>query len=371
MNSIFNGQPFISMRVTERCNFRCKYCGNKFRNEDMTEDVAFESLDKIKRFFAAKGGSSFDILFNGGEPLLMSGLIKKILLSLPENCGGRILTNGSLISGLEDLYEVRDRISLTISQDGDLETQLRNRNESVSMEFINIGKEFKNLSISRTLSPDNVHKMIPDFYYLKELTGGKMVTHTLNGCWKWDEEQRQLLKQGLLDIFIHDTTHEPLVFPYAFRRNSITKQWESDKSHETCCNRSFTVLADGTICFCYIDYILDLDKKFDFEKSCSSQGCHTIEKPAPCQACKFSSLCGYCSVAFNDLYHKNPESYDNNESLIAVFNGNHDLNPPDSILCFYYKTLNELLEEYGDKLLWNTFAYTKNTNLLNSLIGAN
>lgn len=71
----------LTLEVTGRCNFRCKYCiyseeydGNRdFNSEDMTWDTARKAIDLA----LAHSGDCVSITFYGGEPLLNYDLIKQ------------------------------------------------------------------------------------------------------------------------------------------------------------------------------------------------------------------------------------------------------------------------------------------------------
>ena len=88
------------------CNFACPYCyeGDMKGNHYMSDEVADRLIDFIKERFT-DDKKSLIIDFYGGEPLLSTGLIKRIsqeLKSLTKARGGSynftLVTNGSLFS---------------------------------------------------------------------------------------------------------------------------------------------------------------------------------------------------------------------------------------------------------------------------------
>src|SRR5690625_758400 len=99
------GRPIRDLRisVTDRCNFRCRYCmpkeifGDDFEFMKREELLSFEELERIARIYADLGVKKLRI--TGGEPLLRKDLHELIakLDSIPgiEDIG--MTTNGMQI----------------------------------------------------------------------------------------------------------------------------------------------------------------------------------------------------------------------------------------------------------------------------------
>jgi len=68
----------LRLSVTDRCNFRCRYCmpkerfGEDFQFLPRSEVLSFEELERVAKQFVALGVEKLRI--TGGEPLLRSGL---------------------------------------------------------------------------------------------------------------------------------------------------------------------------------------------------------------------------------------------------------------------------------------------------------
>src|ERR1700674_1967187 len=74
------GRPVRDLRisVTDRCNFRCRYCmprevyGAGFEFLPRGEILSFEEIERVARIFAAQGVRKLRL--TGGEPLLRHDL---------------------------------------------------------------------------------------------------------------------------------------------------------------------------------------------------------------------------------------------------------------------------------------------------------
>lgn len=104
------GRPLRDLRisVTDRCNFRCRYCmpKEKFDKEAAflahTEILSFEEIERICRIAVENGVEK--VRLTGGEPLLRKGienLIAKLVVLKTHNgqpLDVAITTNGSALS---------------------------------------------------------------------------------------------------------------------------------------------------------------------------------------------------------------------------------------------------------------------------------
>jgi len=134
------GKPYphlVYFILTEKCNFRCKYCFIKNQESpdhnsgNMTPEVAIKGLDFFCRLVAEdpkQFESEKTIVFYGGEPLL-NWTVLKILLGkieeyiqsgkLPKKTILNMVTNGSLVTG-EIAKKLKDcNVQVSISIDGD------------------------------------------------------------------------------------------------------------------------------------------------------------------------------------------------------------------------------------------------------------
>ena len=123
------GRPLRDVRIsiTDRCNFRCRYCMPKEKFEkdhcflSHTEVLSFEEIIRLGRIFAANGVEK--IRLTGGEPLLRKGiefLIEE--LSKLKTWNGKpldvaVTTNGAALSAKAKSLAAAGLKRLTVSLD--------------------------------------------------------------------------------------------------------------------------------------------------------------------------------------------------------------------------------------------------------------
>jgi cyclic pyranopterin phosphate synthase len=117
------GRPLSDLRisVTDRCNFRCRYCmpRERFGAEHVflprSELLSFE---EIARFVALLGGNLRKVRLTGGEPLLRKGLPELIrMLRSTTDANIALTTNGVLLPKLAGALADAGLHRLTVSLD--------------------------------------------------------------------------------------------------------------------------------------------------------------------------------------------------------------------------------------------------------------
>ena len=99
----------VSIRLTDRCNSKCEYCGIKYKGKELTTEEVFHIIDKI-----AKDCIHIDLL--GGEPLLRKDIDEIIEYASKKDVMLQVTTNGFLVENhLDALKKVN---KLVISLDG-------------------------------------------------------------------------------------------------------------------------------------------------------------------------------------------------------------------------------------------------------------
>ena len=186
----------IFLYLTERCNYRCKYCYVRANVGEKTHDMSEEVADKFVRLLPAlvKGSPSKDIyiIFYGGEPLLEFDMLKYIVEKVEsesqvdklrnKNIQFRLVTNGSLVTEHTANYLFRHNVRTAVSIDGqkaihDKMRVLKNGEGSYShtIRGYNILKEYGFGEISLSISVHNVLHLKDVTKYLVEELGAKAI----------------------------------------------------------------------------------------------------------------------------------------------------------------------------------------------------
>lgn len=135
------GRPLRDLRisVTDRCNFRCRYCMPKEKFENgvpflaHTEVLSFEEIERMARI-AVEGGVE-KIRLTGGEPLLRKG-IERLIAKLTElkthrgkNLDVAVTTNGSALVAKAKALADAGLSRVTVSLDALDETLFQSIND--------------------------------------------------------------------------------------------------------------------------------------------------------------------------------------------------------------------------------------------------
>jgi cyclic pyranopterin phosphate synthase len=113
----------LRISVTDRCNFRCRYCmprevfGRDYEFLPKADILTFEELERLARVFAQLGVEK--IRLTGGEPLLRRNLDRLIenLAAIPQISDLTLTTNGSLLAEMAVKLRSAGLKRLTVSLD--------------------------------------------------------------------------------------------------------------------------------------------------------------------------------------------------------------------------------------------------------------
>ena len=97
------------------CKKRCLFCHNPemftMKKDNMTELELVNKIKRYKTYFGKKGG----VTFSGGEPLLQTNFLIKVLKELKkENINVAIETSGDYLGDIDELLKYTDIIILDI-----------------------------------------------------------------------------------------------------------------------------------------------------------------------------------------------------------------------------------------------------------------
>lgn len=110
---------YLRISVTDRCNFRCRYCmppdGLEWRARD--EILTFEEIDRLARLFARLGVDK--IRLTGGEPTVRKGIDELIakLSKIPGVDSLLMTTNGTTLAAQAAAYRQAGLTGLNVSLD--------------------------------------------------------------------------------------------------------------------------------------------------------------------------------------------------------------------------------------------------------------
>ena len=127
----------FSLAIAQRCNLACTYCfaqGGSFGDtaQNMTSEVAFSAVDTL--LAAAPPGTSVNLAFMGGEPLLNRSVLHATTKYAAERASAQgvmvrfaITTNGSAVTPSDCEFFHQYGFSVTVSLDGTAEQHNRLR----------------------------------------------------------------------------------------------------------------------------------------------------------------------------------------------------------------------------------------------------
>lgn len=187
----------LVLNVTERCNFRCKYCifsGEYFyrrshSKRQMSLRTAIKAVDFLKDHSSA--AENLSVTFYGGEPLLNYNLIESVISYCKDKFSQGVLhsltTNASLLDDEKIDYFIKNSVYLVISIDGPEVLHDRYRRDikgrKTFRKVLNVIKKISNLD--------------PEYYY-SHVSFSSVVPHPL-----WFGEYYDFLKEN--PLFINNT----------------------------------------------------------------------------------------------------------------------------------------------------------------------
>jgi uncharacterized protein len=126
----------VWLLLTDKCNLRCKYCWSEGK-EESSGIMTAETADKAMQFLMRYAAEDVGITFFGGEPLLNLPVLKHVFEKHPHQRYG-IYTNATLLTDelVDYFYKRRDFIQITISMDGNTQTQILNRGKMPDIRLV-------------------------------------------------------------------------------------------------------------------------------------------------------------------------------------------------------------------------------------------
>lgn len=125
----------LRISVTDRCNFRCRYCmprevyGADWQFLDRSDILSFEEITRVARIVAGQGVRKLRL--TGGEPLLRNGLPDLIrMLSSIDGVDIALTTNASLLAAQASALSQAGLKRITVSLDSLDDATFRSMNDA-------------------------------------------------------------------------------------------------------------------------------------------------------------------------------------------------------------------------------------------------
>lgn len=158
----------LNLMITERCNYRCKFCDFHKRLNEMSFELAVRIINESQR------AGIKTVAFTGGEPLLYKKIYDLILLIKTLGMSPHITTNGSLVYNNWKRLIESGLDSISFSLDGIGETHDHLRGVEGSFDSIKNGLDIlsKNskvlLFVNMVVTKQNVSEIIKVYNFAKE-----------------------------------------------------------------------------------------------------------------------------------------------------------------------------------------------------------
>lgn len=203
--------------ITSDCNMQCIYCyeGNDKKKEYMSSNTVDKAITFLVENMAKKSDKSLKIEIHGGEPFLAFDLMKYLVKTAKKSCEQENIeltigctTNATLLSDEKFHFACKEIQNLTISMDGNIETQNFSRpfkNGSPSYEIVDatmrkIIKERPEVRVRLTFTHETVGKLYDNVKYLSDLGVKYIVPARDFFDNSFGKKELELLKEELLKI---------------------------------------------------------------------------------------------------------------------------------------------------------------------------
>lgn len=193
----------LTLHLTDRCDFACKYCYAKHGDQDMSFETATAAIEKC----AVEPNCG--IIFFGGEPLLRQDLIWELIdwceRVRPHHYHYKVTTNGL---GIDEAFlerAERNRLHVALSHDGVREAHdLMRRRAGGGPSFELLSPKLKALlarmpyaPVMTTVCPETVGRFADSARWLAD-QGARYLICSLNYAGAWDDATLKVLKKQYL-----------------------------------------------------------------------------------------------------------------------------------------------------------------------------
>lgn len=286
---------FLSYKCTRRCSY-C-YAFNQVGDDnkmEMDETTFSKLLEWIPQVWKVNKVRVNTINFLGGEPLLRTDRIKKIMDAVHKNTDGMqglVNTNGDLVDSVKwDHLEYIQWMTINITDIGIDELSRR-------MKIIKERSNVINQTIAVTLEDDNLERILDISRF--GIENGYRLRYNKNFFKGLDTPYKQRLLKKYHDLC--DLLENYIVRGYdvhtTFLLDLLIPLWNDDSSPYPCGKRIATIFPDGTIGPCIRDHAFKTGTIFDSDPL-DKIHCDTFhfdvnkpDIPDECRACESKTIC--------------------------------------------------------------------------------
>jgi radical SAM protein with 4Fe4S-binding SPASM domain len=285
--------------LTYKCTRRCDYCYsfNQVGDDNLTEmneNTFSRLLDWIPEVWKVNNVKVNAVGFLGGEPLLRTDRIKKVMDSVYKKTDGMqgfVYTNSDLVDSanwdeLEDIQWISTNIT-------DISIEELSRRMNVIAERSNV----INQTIVATLNTYNLERVLDITKF--GIENGYRLRYYRNLYWGLDVEYKQKLlkKYHMVCNLLEDYANKGYDTHTTFLFDTLIPTWYSESSPYHCGKRIATVFPDGSVGPCLRDHAFKTGSIFDSNPMNAIQ-CDTFQYdiarpdiPDECRICESRTTC--------------------------------------------------------------------------------
>lgn len=289
----------VTLILTRGCNLRCEYCYVQY---DDKEAMSLETAQKIicDEMSQASNGVKLVISFLGGEPFTEFCRLREICEWLWSERWAvpyyiSVVTNGTIITDeiRQWLIENHNRLYLTLSYDGVIEAQNKNRSNrasNIDLDFFH--KYWPEIPIKMTITEDNVGTMYDNITYLNQK--GILVNDTFaDNSPAWRTESLELLDLQLSKLCAYYLVNQNIKPSEILNINLIPVLTKNKRDIFDCGagKDKITYDAHGTAYICHLLSPLALS---DCELQNLEIDLRNPKESTKCAECVLTPICSFC-----------------------------------------------------------------------------
>ena len=244
----------LTLHLTDRCNLACRYCYQRHGTKRMTFETAMKAIGECTR-----GETNCGIIFFGGEPLLESELVFRIIAECerrePFKFHYKVTTNGMLVTPSFLAMANDARLHVAMSFDGTPSAHDRHRRHrdgggtaaALLPKLAALLKAQPYAPVMMTVNPDTAADFCDGVRFLREIGASYLIT-SLNFQADWDARAKKELWKayGKLGEWYLDAYRKEEKFYFAaFDKRIASHVWPGRGGSCLLGKRQISVSPDG------------------------------------------------------------------------------------------------------------------------------